>query len=445
MVRSMPRRNLYWLLAISVVSLLCFQKVQSTRYGRILGNAMQRVERKYLHKVEAEELFKGAMEGMIARLGDPYSAYLEPEEAGQLNETLDQNFVGVGLHVLVDPQSKHLLVAFPLPGSPAARKGLRAGDRIVRIDQRSTEGMTLKEAVRLLRGKPGDSVTLTIQREGLEKPLVVEIVRELIHTPSIEGDRRGADGTWDFFLEGHERIGYVRITSFGRDTRDELLQALNWLAVRNMRGLILDLRDNPGGLLQAARDVCDLFISEGVIVTTRGRNGQVLREYRASGKAVWTDFPMVVLVNRHSASASEIVAACLQDHGRAVIVGQRTLGKGTVQEVMDLEAGLGALRLTTASYWRPSEVEIHRHQDAPETESWGVQPDEGYVVAVDKELAARLDRQRMRRQGIRLPPAEDETSGGDDCPVVDPQLAKAVEALEQLLAKPAGSAKPPPS
>jgi len=438
----MPRRNLYWLLAISVVSLLCFQKVQSTRYGRIIGNAMQRVERKYLHKVEAEELFKGAMEGMIARLGDPYSAYLEPEEAGQLNETLDQSFVGVGMHVLVDPQSKQLLVAFPLPGSPAARKGLRAGDRIVRIGERNTEGMSLKEAVRLLRGKPGDAVTLTIQREGLEKPLVVEIVRELIHTPSIEGDRRSADGTWDFFLEGQDRIGYVRITTFGRDTCDELLQALNWLAVRNMRGLILDLRDNPGGLLQAARDVCDLFVPEGVIVTTRGRNGQVLREYRASGKAVWTDFPMAVLVNRHSASASEIVAACLQDHRRAVVVGERTLGKGTVQEVIDLEAGLGAMRLTTASYWRPSEVDIHRYKEAPESENWGVRPDEGFVVPVDKELAIRLDRQRMRRQGIKLPPAEGDPAAQDEQPVVDPQLAKAVEAIERLLSRPARAEKP---
>ena len=205
--------------------------------------------------------------------------------------------------------------------------------------------------------------------------------------------------------------------------------AVGWLVDHDAQGLILDLRDDPGGLLPAAIGVCDLFIPSGVIVSTRGRDGGKLDTWEATGKGPFTKPPMVVLVNQYSASASEIVAACLQDHHRAAIAGQRTYGKGTVQKVIDLDDRWGALKLTTASYWRPSNKNIHRKRDAGENEDWGVRPDSGCEVRVEGDDLIRLRLWRMRRDIAKAAETTGKTKGEDK--FVDRQLVKAVECLQK--------------
>jgi carboxyl-terminal processing protease len=370
------------------------------------------------------------MEGMVDRL-DEYSAFIPPKELSEFQETVEQEFGGVGIEVLFDPQRRQLTVIRPLVGTPAHAAGIRAGDKILRIDDQSTQGLSIDDAVARMRGAPGDPVTLVVLHEGEEEPVEIKIVRAIIRVDTVLGDTRTADGSWNFFLEGDESIGYLRINAFAEKTGEELREALRQMRP-DMRGLILDLRDNPGGWLKAAVEVSDMFVDSGVIVTTRRRDRSIKKSFTTKAKGTFRDFPMAVLVNHYSASASEIVAACLQDYQRAVIVGQRTWGKGTVQEPIYLEGGQGVLKLTTASYWRPNGKNIHRGKDAEENDDWGVIPDEGYQVVVEGEDLARLRLWRYRRDGYK-PPHEAEPP--DDQPdrslEDDKQLLKAVEYIGQ--------------
>ena len=439
----MPRRNVYLLVFAAVGSLLCYQKVETDRYGRILVAAMDQITERYVEPVTRWRLFQGAMKGMVGEL-DEYSDYIPPAPYEEFEQNLEQYFGGVGMEVSLDPESKRLIVLSPLVGTPAFRAGIRSGDRILEIDGRSTDGMGLREAVRLMRGKVGTNVRLTILHEGEEEPLELEITRAKIEVDSVIGDRRGEDGSWEYFLEGYEGIAHVRITSFGERTPGELKEVLDQLRSEGMRALILDLRTNPGGLLPRAAQVCDLFIDSGVIVTTRRRDGSVRSRFEAGEEGTYPPFPMAVLVNQYSASASEIVAACLQDHERATIVGQRTWGKGTVQEPIELEEGYGAMKITIATYWRPSNRNIHRHKKPDsdeyvgEDEDWGVIPDQGYEVKVEGEDFVKLIRQRMRRDlydpAGKIKPEPNGAGGKESEEFVDPQLEKAIEAVEKQLA-----------
>jgi carboxyl-terminal processing protease len=430
----MPRRNLFVLLAVTLVALLCYQRVQRNPYGHVLANAMTRIEDRYLEPIVGSDLFEGAMNGMLGRLDDN-SAYITPAKLQKFHEMLDRQFGGVGVEVALEPQTRQLMVLSPLVGSPAHKAGVRAGDRILRIGQTSTQGMSLNDAEGLMRGKPGDPVTLTVLHEGEEKPVEIRIVRDKIQIESVLGDMRNADGSWSYFLEGRDRIGYIRIASFTDKTADEVKKALEWLSAHEMRGLVLDLRDDPGGYLEAAVDVCDLLIPSGVIVTTRRREGRISRTYAASGQGRFTDFPMAVLVNQLTASAAEIVAACLQDQHRAAIVGQRSYGKGTIQEVLDLEKGCGAMKLTTASYWRPGGKNIQRPQNADSNADWGVSPNDGCKVTLTGEEHARWRVWRARRD-VFQPVAEGRPAkdgGGKESgePFVDRPLVRAVECVEK--------------
>ena len=374
----MPRRNIHLIVGLTVLCLMC--AVRTSRYGRVLTYAMNQINLRYLEDVDQQELLQGALEGMMGRLDD-YSAYISPEMLVEFQEDLDKEFGGVGIEIVLDPETKELTVASPLVGTPAYEAGILAGDKVRRIDGESTQGLSIQDAADRMRGKPGDPVTLTILHPGEEEPVDVEIVRAIIRVDTVLGDTRNDQGEWDYFLEGHDRVGYVRVNSFSEQTDKELRRALDWLVERDVQGLILDLRNDPGGMLGAAIRVCDLFVDSGVIVTTRRRDGRISQPpATATKRGTYSGFPMAVLVNSYSASASEIVAACLQDHGRAVVVGQRTFGKGTVQELIPLEAEQGILKLTTASYWRPSGKNIHRQSDADEDGDWGVKPNEGYEV-----------------------------------------------------------------
>jgi len=427
----MPRRNLFVMAVVVAGCLLCYQKAQRGRFGRVLVEAMDEIHRRYVEPVSPAELFAGAMEGMVARLGDPYSAYIDPEKFREFTEAIDARFGGVGIQVSLDPKTGELMVISPLPGTPAHRKGIRPGDRIVRIDGRSTQGLSLEDAVVLLRGKPGEPVVLSVLHEGEETPVDISLVREVIHVETVLGDLHRPDGTWNYFLAGQQGIGYVRITNFAERTTRELEDALAQLVEGGMRGLILDLRDNPGGLLRTAVEVSDLFIESGVIVSTRGRNGVVREQYTARAGNEPTDCPMVVLVNHQTASAGEIVAACLQDYRRARIVGERTWGKGTVQEVIELDARTGALRLTTATYWRPSGKNIHKPAGEESNGEWGVRPDEGCEVVLDEQSLIRLRQARHRRDVFHPQGAPVEQL--PDILAEDPQLRRAVECLQEML------------
>jgi carboxyl-terminal processing protease len=274
-----------------------------------------------------------------------------------------------------------------------------------------------------MRGRPGDPVKLLVRHADELDPVDITIVREVIVVQSVLGDTRREDGAWEYHLEQDPRIGYLRITTFGKHTVEELQ---NILADSPYEALLIDLRGNAGGLLNAAVETCDLFIATGPIVSTRGREGVVRHTYPATGQtAVESEMPIAVLVNGFSASASEIVSACLQDYGRAVVVGDRTWGKGTVQNILEMEGGQSALRLTTATYWRPSGENIHRHKEADETEAWGVRPNEGFEVVYDEEEAMRVFEDRRARDINRRATPEE--------PVVDRQLERALDYLDETL------------
>jgi carboxyl-terminal processing protease len=437
----MPVRNLVALFLAAVLSLMCHVKADRNRYAVTVSEAMDLISFNYLEDVDYRELYENAMHGMAENL-DPYSGYISPAEYQRFKEELDQEFGGIGILVEFNRETNRLVVMSPLFDTPAARAGVRAGDVIMAIDGRDTSGMSFRDAVELIRGKPGEPVRLTILHLGEQNPLEVVMQRAIIPIDSVLGDVRRADGKWDFPLQDDPRIAYIRLINFGENSVAELTAVLQG---RKTEALILDLRDNAGGLLEAAVGTCNMFLDEGTIVTIRGRDGEVRKTFEADGAPLLRSaIPVAVLVNHFSASASEIVAACLQDHERAKIIGQRSWGKGTVQNVIQLEGGRAALKLTTASYWRPSGKNIHRLKDTKDEDEWGVRPDPGFEVKLTDEQADRI-RQRRRQKDIGAKPeAGPETPQTKEAtdPPGDPQLRKAVEYLQQRLSGPQAKTHP---
>ncbi len=474
----MPARNALIIFLAMVLSVICYRRAAHNRYATAISEVIGEVDEFYVEEVDRRDLFEGSMRGLLRQL-DPYSGFANTRQYEELLEDLDQEFGGVGIMVDVDPDSKRLMVLSPVMDSPAYRAGMRAGDLILEIDGEDTSGLNASDTVDMIRGKPGTDVELTILPLGEKESKKVTLRRAIIPVESVMGDRRLSNGAWEFFLADHPNIGFVRLVSFGENTPEDLRKAIS-SALPRIEALILDLRNNPGGLLEAAVGVCDLFLDQGQVVSINGRGGQLQEAFFASpGTVVPTDFPLVVLVDHFSASASEIVAACLQDHGRATIVGERTWGKGTVQSVIELEGGRSAMRLTTATYWRPSGRNIHRLQRDKDADEWGVTPDEGFEVKFEpKEFVAVLTDRRQRdvlvnRSGAKLDAeqgtpikveakeststaaaeaeaepsevgedadtprdAEETAPAEDNPPVIDRQLQRAVDFLLERLAAP---------
>ncbi|NLF30309.1 MAG: S41 family peptidase [Planctomycetes bacterium] len=315
-------------------------------------------------------------EGVMQEL-DRFSSMIWPSEWSDFRKQTMGSFRGVGIQIQLQRETDLLMVVTPLEDSPAYHAGIKAGDLILEIDGESARGIDIEEAVRRITGPEGTTVTLTIKRPGLDTLLTESLVRAEIHIQTVKGWRRTNDGGWDWMLDPDNGIGYVRITNFNRDTVDELRRALAEMHTQGVRGLILDLRGNPGGFLKAAVDVTDEFVRRGQIVSTKGRQQQTGR-FHATPSGQFLDGELVVLVDKSSASAAEIVSGALKDLGRAVIVGQRSFGKGSVQNLIpirpDPTGGLNDayLKITAAYYYLPSDRCLHRIDGATE---WGVEPD----------------------------------------------------------------------
>lgn len=397
----------------------------------VLVDTLDQIERNYVKPISRRELIEAAINGALSKL-DPYSNYIAPEEVARFRTSVESQFGGIGIQITVDDGK--LKVLSPLVGSPAYRAGVQSGDTISEIEGLPTGDMTLEEAVRKLKGEVGTTVTVTLVHAGQTEPKKVTLTREIVHLETVMGDTHSADDHWNYMLDPVEKIAYIRVTTFSRDTVDELRKALEQLKADGMRGLVLDLRFNPGGLLTAAIEMSDLFISAGKIVSTEGRNSEP-RVWEAHAEGTFEGFPMAVLVNHYSASSSEIVAACLQDHGRAIIVGERTWGKGSVQNVIELEGGRSALKLTTASYLRPSGKNIHRFPDAKESDEWGVMPNDGYEVKLQERETREMVASRRLRDILPVherKPAETQVAtpeGGANKPEESPAEAKPEEAI----------------
>jgi len=435
---------------------------------KLLADTLDQVERNYVKDISRRELMEAAIHGVLSKL-DQYSNYISPDDISQFKTSVENQFGGIGIQIDLSREGR-IVVVSPLVGSPAYRAGIQAGDLIVEIDGKATDEIrNLDEAVSKLKGEPGTKVSLTTLRPGTGERQTLNIERELVHLETVMGEKRKGDDSWDYMLDHERKIGYIRVTSFGRDTENDLGKALDDLRRQNVRGLILDLRFNPGGLLTSAVAVADLFVTKGKIVSTEGRNTRA-RSWDAQEEGTYEGFPMVVLVNRYSASASEIVSACLQDHHRAIVIGERTWGKGSVQNVIELEGGKSALKLTTASYQRPSGKNIHRFPDAKESDEWGVVPDSGYDMKLDdgelyllnshlherdilrvnhyaaksdKKPAAEGEQRDKPATEEKSPPADTSAAKPDKSPkkdaekaaFVDRQLQKAVDYLTGELVK----------
>ncbi len=352
-----------------------------------------------------------------------------PKNLAHFNEEVEQEFGGVGIQVHFQRDSRQLVVMTPLPGSPAYKAGVRAGDIIEEVQGTPVKdfepGKEMETAVSLLKGKAGEEVSIGVRHPGSEDIEPIKITREVIQLQTVLGDTYKDDGSWNFMLDSESGIGYVRLSHFSRRTAEELREALRELKKEGMKGLILDLRFNPGGLLTSAVEVVDLFVESGKIVSTEGRTRSG-RPFFAKRFGTFSDFPIAVLINRYSASASEIVSAALQDHDRAVVIGERSWGKGSVQNVIELEDGKSALKLTTQSYHRPSGKNIHRFPDAKETDEWGVMPNDGFEVKFDSRQIGDYYTYRQNRDVL-------DEDGPPQSDFKDAQLTRAIDFIREKL------------
>lgn len=405
---------------------------------KVFAEVLSQLEKNYVEPVDSNKLVDGALQGMVNTL-DPHSAYMPPDVYREIQVDTKGEFGGLGIQIGM--KDNRLVVISPIEGTPADRAGVKAGDFITEIERTSTKNMTLVDAVNKLRGPKGTKVTLTLMREGQAAPIRVTLTRETIKIQSVKSQ----------MLDDH--IGYIRLTQFQEQTSVDLKQALKRLLADGAQSLILDLRNNPGGLLTSAVEVSEQFLPKNkLVVSIRGRSGAA-EEYRANGESPVTDLPMIILVNAGSASASEIVSGALQDWGRAVLLGTTTFGKGSVQTIIALSDGSG-LRLTTAKYYTPKDRSIHGVGIVPDIVVNG-KDERGHRVIREQDLLKQQAGTEEESPPVSAAPAPDTdrqeakpgpTESGKD--EGDPQLEKAVELLKSWRifksAVPDGTAASPP-
>lgn len=364
------------------------------------------VQKQYVDDVDTKEMFRDAIDGMLAGL-DPFSNFIPEDELNEFNKATRGKFGGIGIQIGM--RYGMLTVISPIEDTPAYQAGVMAGDAITEIEGKSTDGIQLDDAIKTLTGEAGTKVTITV-RHVTGKTETITITRAIIEVPTIKGIRRGDDNEWIYMLDDEKKIGYVRVTSFVENSVPDLREAIDSMLEKGLKGLILDLRFDPGGILKTAVEMTDLFVDNGVIVKTKGR-ATPYWEATATKDGTLPRFPMVVLVNQYSASASEIVSGALQDHHRAILIGERTFGKGSVQNVIPLRGETSALKLTTSKYYLPSGRCIHREQDMTDTDEWGVMPD--IVVPMKPEEYVALIRARQQSEIIQNGLDSKKNEGGE--------------------------------
>jgi len=379
----------------------------------LFGQVFEQVRREYVEDVSDKKLIESAIQGMLRSL-DPHSVYLTEESYDAMRTNTRGEFGGLGIEVTMD-ESGYVRVVSPIDETPASRAGVEAGDLITHLDDEPVQGLTLNEAVEMMRGPVGSDITLTIVRNGQE-PFDVTITRDQIRIQSVRSRTEGD-------------VGYIRITSFSGQTQaglDRAIDALKEDLGDDLQGFVIDLRNNPGGLLDQAISVSDTFLDRGEIVSTRGRDPESIQRFQATDGDRADDLPIVVLINGGSASASEIVAGALQDHGRAVVLGTKSFGKGSVQTIMPLNRRGAAIKLTTQRYYTPSGRSI---------QAKGIEPD----IIVERATLEVIENEDQRSEAdLRNAldtdegASEEDEEAGADRAVADYQLARALDLIQGI-------------
>jgi len=400
----------------------------------LLVDVRHQIVDEYVEQPDEAKMILDAVRAMVESLDDPHTVYLTPEELEPFDREVRGSFSGIGAEVEMDQQHRRVRVVSPLEDSPAWAAGVMAGDLILEVNGDSTADMTLSQAVDRLTGPAGTKVVLKVRRVSGEEQTIT-LTRAQINVPSSKGLRRAdKDHRWQFMLDPQNRIGYVRILQFSDATARDLQAALEQLKQAGVRGLILDLRFDPGGLLESAVDVSNLFLPAGkTIVSVRGRTSRPQTFYSTTGEML-PDVPIVVLANEASASAAEIVTGALADNGRAKFGGARTFGKGSVQQVKMLPTGEGAIKVTNAYYYLPSGRNIHRR---PDVDLWGVDPEPGFYVPMTPQQVKEMIESRRKEDVLRsqTQPATQPAADATVTPqwlreqLKDPQLAAGLEAV----------------
>jgi len=398
---------------------------ETYRHLNLLGDVFERVRAGYVEKPDDGKLIESAINGMLAGL-DPHSSYMDAKSHSDMRDNVRGHFGGLGIEVTMEDGL--VKVVAPIDETPAAKAGIMANDIISHLDDEPVQGLTLNQAVEKMRGAPNTKIRLKIMRKGTEKPIEVTIVREVIRVRSVRSRVEGGD------------VAYIRLTQFNEQTTDLLKKALSdmqaQISAANLKGYVIDMRNNPGGLLDQAISVSDAFLEKGEIVSTRGRNAEETQRFSARGGDLTKGKPVIVLINGGSASASEIVAGALQDHKRATIIGTRSFGKGSVQTIIPLGAGNGALRLTTARYYTPSGTSI---------QAKGIKPDIEVLQDVPEEMKARTDTKGEASLRGHLKGDGQEQTGSQSYIPPDPKDDKALRAAVDLLRGATTNAAFPPA
>jgi carboxyl-terminal processing protease len=433
----MNRERIAWLISIVLLAILAFQlpgtlgqRDDEYAWVRTIVEIHREVVDNYVDAVDDAQLKDKAIEGMLGSLDDPYTVYVAPDHQAEFDKELGGSFSGVGISLQMI--NKRMVVLSPIDGGPADLAGIDGGDVIIKVDGTNVEGMPIDKVVKLVSGPVGSLVTLTIDRMG--QSLQFTLHRQQIVLPTVLGYSRAADQSWKYFVSENPKVAYIRITQFDENTFDELKNAMmgkdshSGLMAQGMQGLIVDLRFNPGGQLQQAIKVVNLFIKEGVIVKTLGRNSPEEVDKASPDAVTLPYFPMIVLVNDDSASAAEIVAGSLKDNHRALVIGQRTFGKGSVQRVIQLGQDDGTLKMTVAHWYLPSGRLVSRKKDSTD---WGVEPQ--IIVPVDENQENQIHDLQDRQEAIRFHPVSTQPSTQAATEPSDPQFQQALTTMVGLV------------
>src|SRR5215204_880470 len=381
------------------------------RQLNLFGDVFERVRYDYVERPDDGKLVESAINGMLQGL-DPHSSYMDPKNFKDMQIQTRGEFGGLGIEVTMEEGL--VKVVAPIDDTPAAKAGVMANDIITHLDDDAVQGLTLNQAVEKMRGAPNTKIRLKVMRKGKDTPLEITLVRDVIRVRSVRTRMEGED------------VGYIRLTQFNEQTTEGLKRAINEMAVQGdkLKGYVIDMRNNPGGLLEEAISVSDAFLDKGEIVSTRGRNAEETQRRNAKPGDLAKNKPIIVLINGGSASASEIVAGALQDHKRATVIGTRSFGKGSVQTIIPLGSGNGALRLTTARYFTPSGRSI---------QAKGILPDVEVLQEVPEELKARTDTKGESSLRGHLKNDGDEKTGSQSYVPPEPKDDKALKMAVDLL------------